>query len=144
MLDEFWRGLDLPVRGRGEAGAMIVPPRIDVRETDEAIVVSAELPGLEEKDVEITLSDTALLIHGEKKSERQENERGYTYNERSFGSFERRIPLDAEIDGERVGAAMANGVLTVTLPKTAHAKSTVRRIRIGSGGSGETRAQAAA
>ena len=141
MLDEFWRGFDLPVWGRGERGGMIAP-RIDIRETEEAIIVTAELPGLEEKDVEISLSETALLIRGEKKLERQEKERGYTYSERSFGSFERRIPLDAGIDGEHVTAAMANGVLTVTLPKTPEAQSKVRRIEIGAGTRGGEKAAA--
>lgn len=137
VFDELWRGLDLPSWGRGDRIGMIAP-RIDVRETDEAIVVSAELPGLEEKDVEVTLNESTLLIRGEKKSERREKEKGYTYSERSFGSFERRIPLDIEVEGERVTAAMTNGVLTVTLPKSPAAKRKERRIPIGAGaGTGE-------
>ena len=143
MFDVFWHGLDLPMWGRGERVGMMTP-RIDVRDAGDALIVNAELPGLEEKDVEITLSDTALLIRGEKKSERQEKETDYTYSERSFGAFERRIPLDASVESDRVSAVMSNGVLTVTLPKTPAATSKVRRIEIGSGSAVRTEGQAAA
>jgi HSP20 family protein len=135
LLDEFWRGFDLPAWNRGERPGMI-SPRIEVRDTDEAIIVTAELPGLEEKDVEVTLSDTALLIRGEKKTEVQEKEGAYSYCERSFGSFERRIPIDIDVAGERVTASMSNGLLTVMLPKTPEAKSKMRRIEIGGGPGG--------
>jgi HSP20 family protein len=92
LFEEFRRGFDLPTLTRGERiGGGYLAPRIDISEKDDEIIVSAELPGLEEKDVDVTLTDNVLLIGGEKKQEKEERERGYTYTERSYGSFERRI-----------------------------------------------------
>jgi HSP20 family protein len=84
-----------------------------------------------------TLTDNVLSIRGEKKHERKEEEKGYTYSERAYGSFERRIPLDAEVLADRVEAKFADGVLTVTLPKNPQAKGHARRIPIGAAATGE-------
>lgn len=133
MFEDLWRGFDAPFLGRSEAlAATMISPRIELKETEDAIVVSAELPGLKESDVEITLSDNVLNIRGEKKTEMsEEKESGYTYSERSYGAFERRIPIEAEVVAERVEAAFADGVLTVTCPKNPEAKTQPRRIPIG-------------
>jgi HSP20 family protein len=131
LFEEFRRGFDLPTLTRGERIGGYLAPRIDVSEKDDEIIVSAELPGLEEKDVDVTLTDNVLLIRGEKKQEKEERERGYTYTERSYGSFERRIPIDAEVLADKVSAGFKNGVLTVTLPKSPEAQKHVRRIPIG-------------
>jgi HSP20 family protein len=131
LFEDFWRGFDLPLVGRPERIGGAVSPRIDISEKDDEVVVSAELPGLDEKDVEVTLTDNVLLIRGEKKLEREEKERGYTYTERSYGSFERRIPLDVEVLSDKVSATFKNGVLTVRLPKSPEAQKHVRHIRIG-------------
>ena len=133
LFEDFWRGFDLPLVGRPERIGGAVSPRIDISEKDDEIVVSAELPGLDEKDVEVTLTDNVLLIRGEKKLEKEEKERGHTYTERSYGSFERRIPIDAEVLSDKVSAAFKNGVLTVTLPKSPEAQKHVRHIPIGAG-----------
>jgi HSP20 family protein len=141
LFEEFRRGFDLPMFTRGERAGGYLAPRIDVSEKDDAVVVCAELPGLEEKDVEVTLTDNVLLIRGEKKQEKEERERGYTYRERSYGSFERRVPIDAEVLADKVSAGFKNGVLTVTLPKNPEAQKHVRRIPIG--GATESEKQAA-
>ncbi len=132
LFEDLWRGFDAPMLGRGEtAAAAMISPRIELKETDKDIVVCAELPGLSEKDVEVTLSDNVLFVRGEKKVDKTEEEKGYTYTERSYGSFERRIPIEADVLGDKVAARFADGVLTVTLPKNPEAKEQTRRIPIG-------------
>lgn len=135
LFEDLWRGFDVPPAGRGEAVATaMIAPRIELTETDKEIVVCAELPGLSDNDVEITLSDNVLSIRGEKKVDKTEEDKGYTYTERSYGSFERRIPIDADVLADKVAARFADGVLSVTLPKNPDAKEQVRRIPIGGGG----------
>jgi HSP20 family protein len=88
------------------------------------------LPGLERKDVELTLRDNALVLSGEKRQEHAEAEGGRTYTERAYGRFERVIPLEAEVDADRVEAVFKNGVLTVAVPKNPKAQDKSRRIEI--------------
>jgi len=102
-------------------------PNIEVSETDKDVKVVAELPGLEEKDVEIGLADGLLSIKGEKKTEIEDKDR--LFSERYYGRFERRIPID-DVDEEKVSAAFKNGVLTLTMPKAPQAQSKVKRIAI--------------
>lgn len=103
-------------------------PSVEISETDKELKVTAEVPGLEEKDIEVLLADGVLTLRGEKRSESENKER--QFSERYYGRFERRIPLGAEIEEDKVEAAFRNGVLTVTLPKSATAQSQVRRIAI--------------
>lgn len=103
-------------------------PSVEISETDKEIKVTAEVPGLEEKDVEALLDDGVLTLRGEKRSEIEDREK--QFSERYYGRFERRIPLGYEIDEEKVDARFKNGVLTVTLPKSAKAQSQVKRIAI--------------
>jgi HSP20 family protein len=131
LFEEFRRGFDLPTLVRGERTGGYLSPRIDISEKDDEIVVWAELPGLDEKDVDVTLTDDVLTIRGEKKLEKEGRERGYMYTERSYGSFERRIPIDTEVLSDKVSAVFKNGVLTVTLPKSPEAQKHVRHIPIG-------------
>jgi HSP20 family protein len=98
-------------------------PRMDVSETDEAIEIEAELPGLETKDVQINLSDDVLTIRGEKKNEREEKDKNYHLVERSYGSFSRAVELPQGVKPEDVSAEMANGVLKVTVKKPAPKQS---------------------
>lgn len=116
--------------------AALLRPSIDVEETDQAYLVSAELPGLSEQDIELNLRDNALTISGEKKSERRDEKGGRRYAERSYGRFERTIPFPAEVDADHVDASFRNGVLTVTLPKNEKAHDKARRIEIRPGGAG--------
>lgn len=103
-------------------------PSVEINETAEEITVSAELPGLEEKDVEVLLEDDALVLRGEKRAETEDRDRAFS--ERFYGRFERVIPLRAEIEEDKVSAAFRNGVLTVRLPKTAGSQMRTRRIAI--------------
>ncbi len=98
-------------------------PRMDVSETDKAIEIEAELPGLETKDVQINLADNVLTIRGEKKSEREEKEKDYHLVERTFGSFSRSVQLPQGVKPEDVSAEIAKGVLKVTVKKPAPAQS---------------------
>ncbi len=88
-------------------------------------------PGLEEKDVEVLMGDGVLTIRGEKKSEVEDKERAFS--ERTYGRFDRRIPLGQDVDEDKVEAAFKNGVLTITVPKMAQAASQMKRIAINSG-----------
>jgi HSP20 family protein len=120
-----------PALGRTEG--MMIQPNIDVRETDKELVVEAELPGLEEKDVNVTLNNGILTLKGEKKSEREEKKDDYHLMERSFGSFQRSFRVGDMVDADKVSAAFANGVLKVTMPKKAEAVKAEKRIPIGKG-----------
>jgi HSP20 family molecular chaperone IbpA len=92
-------------------------PALDVSDEEKEILVTAELPGLEEKDFEVTLEDDMLTIAGEKRSDRSEKEEGGTWTERCYGSFERRIPLPYEVDLDTAHAVFKKGVLKLRLPK---------------------------
>jgi HSP20 family protein len=102
-------------------------PSVEVSETEKEVKVIAELPGLEEKDVNVELRDGMLTISGEKKSETEDKER--RFSERYYGRFERSVPVD-DVDRDNVGASFKNGVLTVTLPKLPTAQQKVKRIAI--------------
>ncbi len=108
-------------------------PRADVSETDEGVEVTVELPGLSEKDVEVSLTDDLLTVKGEKKIEREDSRKGYYLSERSWGAFHRAIPLPPGVDSEKAEAVFRNGVLTVKLPQSAEAKARVRRIDVKAG-----------
>lgn len=105
------------------AGGNATLPRMDVGETDKVIEVTAELPGLEAKDVHLNLSDNVLTIRGEKKSEREEKEKDYHLVERSFGSFARAVQLPDGVKPEDINAEIAKGVLKVTVKKPAPKQS---------------------
>ncbi len=108
-------------------------PRIDVSETDQAMQVTAELPGMQEKDIQIALENEALVISGEKKNDLEEKGKNYHRIERNYGSFQRVIPLVSEVEAEKVEAVFKNGVLTITLPKTPAAAKLSHKIEIKSG-----------
>jgi HSP20 family protein len=105
----------------------------DVVETSDAIEVSIELPGMEMKDIEVTVSDDMLTVKGEKKIERQEEKKGYYVSERSYGAIYRTIPLPTGVEGSKAEASFKNGVLTIKLPQTPEAQAKVKRIEIKSG-----------
>lgn len=104
-------------------------PSIEVHDSEKDVRVAAELPGLEEKDIEVLLEGDVLTIRGEKHAEIKDNDRHFT--ERSYGRFERRIALGFEAEDDKVSASFKNGVLTVMVPKTGKAQTTVKRIAIG-------------
>ena len=105
-------------------------PRLDVSETEKEIIVTAELPGLEEKDVNVSLSGDQLIISGEKKEEKEEKNRTFHRIERNWGSFQRSLPLYWEVDRNTIKAIFSKGVLTVTLTKTLKAQELIRKIPV--------------
>lgn len=105
-------------------------PQLEIDQHDDQIRVVAELPGVSEDDIDLTIEDGMLTLSGEKRSERKD-ENGYS--ERAYGRFERRIALPSNIDEEKCSADFRNGVLTVTIPR-AQEKARGRRIPLGSGG----------
>ncbi|MBP1875959.1 Spore protein SP21 [Ensifer adhaerens] len=128
IFDDFWKRFDQPFGafGRWDANG----PPTDIAETESALEVSVELPGIDQKDVDVSLMDSALTIKGEKKSEQEESKKGYHLSERSYGSFYRSIPLPSGVDTDKANAQFKNGVLTVTVPKTKEALSRVRKIEV--------------
>ncbi|MBI4013335.1 MAG: Hsp20/alpha crystallin family protein [Candidatus Rokubacteria bacterium] len=104
-------------------------PKLDVADTKEALVVTAEIPGIEPGEIGLTLQDQVLTIKGEKKHEKEEKEEQHYRMERSYGAFARTIRLPVPVDASRVTATFKNGLLTVTLPKGAVAKGTTIPIK---------------
>jgi len=124
LFDDAFRAFDSPAL----FGRMPAWPSLEVTDTDGEIRVAAELPGMDENDVEVLLEDGGLTIRGEKKTEMEDKDRHFS--ERFYGRFERRIPLGFQPDEGKVNAAFKNGVLTVTVPKTAEAQKNMKRIPI--------------
>lgn len=104
-------------------------PTVDVSETKEHVVVKAEMPGLEAKDIDVSLSGDLLTIKGEKKKEEEKKDEHYHYRERYAGSFQRSLRLPVAVKGEKVEATFKNGVLTITLPKAEEAKKKAIKIK---------------
>ena len=129
LFDNMFRGFD---DSRTWGGRQADWPRIDVEETDKNYRVTAELPGMDEKDVEVLLQDGLLTIRGEKKLENESQDR--TFSERFYGRFERQLSFDRDVDQEGVSAVFKNGVLTVTIPRTAQAIERRKRIPINAAG----------
>ncbi len=133
IFDDFWRRFDLPTLGWLERAERAPSPDIDISEDDKEVRITAELPGVDETDVEVLLADQVLTIRGEKKAAREKKEKNHHLVERTYGSFERSIHIGSEVDEKRIKASFDKGVLTVTLPKTAKAKEKYRRIPIKNG-----------
>jgi len=125
MFDEFFRDFSL-VPWTGDRLEWL--PALDVSETDDAVQVTAELPGVDPNEVDISLSEDVLTISGEKKAEREEKGRDYHRIERAFGSFTRSVRLPAAVDPDKVEATFKDGVLTINLPKREEAKT--RKVKI--------------
>jgi len=105
-------------------------PKADITETKDAIVVKAELPGVEPKDLEVTISGDILTIKGEKEKEEEKKDEKYHYTERYRGSFERSFRIPAEIQEDKIEASFDKGILTVTLAKTAEAKTKEIKVEV--------------
>ncbi len=107
-----------------------VTPRMDVKETDAALEVTAELPGVEEEDIDVSLTDEMLTVKGEKKSETEREEKDLRVVERSYGSFERSVRLPCAVKADEVDAQFKNGVLKITLPKSPEAAAKTKKIAV--------------
>ena len=118
LFDEFFGEAPLAERDRGPAWAPATfMPRVDVSETDTEVKVSAELPGMDEKDISVELQDDVLVLRGEKKSEQEEQGKNWFRREQSYGSFHRAVELPAGVDASKAKAQFKKGVLTFTAPK---------------------------
>lgn len=118
-------------RLRGEISDVLLRPSIDIMETKEAYKISVEIPGVDEKDIRLELTDNALTIRGEKRREKEERDKNMHCMERSYGSFQRVLTLPEDADGDRIEAAFKNGILTVTAPRrSVRRPENVRRIDI--------------
>ncbi|MCP3057089.1 Hsp20/alpha crystallin family protein [Aurantimonas marianensis] len=105
-------------------------PAVDIAERETEYEITAELPGLDEKDVEVKLANGALMIKGEKKEEKEEKEKDYYLSERRYGSFTRSFRVPDGVDADKIAASFTKGVLTVKLPKTAEAQSKEKKIAV--------------
>lgn len=115
LFEDFSRGFPT-IAGNGATAPM---PSMDVTETDKEIEITAELPGLEEKDVQINIADNILTIRGEKKAEKEQKDKNYRLVERSYGSFERTLELPEGVNVDAIKANISKGLLKVTVPKPA-------------------------
>ncbi len=134
LFDAFFSGRDLtPDWSGGRWPEAAFTPRVDVSETDRALQVVAELPGLDEKDVTVEVNDEHLTIRGEKHEERREEKGEWRQVETTYGHFHRMIDLPAAVDGAKAKASFKKGVLSITLPKRPEADSARKRIAINAG-----------
>jgi HSP20 family protein len=124
LFDNFSRGF--PTLGNGMSNVTL--PTMDVAETDKDIEITAELPGLEEKDVQINVADNVLTIRGEKKAEKEQKDKNYRLVERSYGSFERSLELPDGVNVDAIKASIDKGVLKVVVPKPAPAQ--VKKVEV--------------
>ncbi|HTW72414.1 MAG TPA: Hsp20/alpha crystallin family protein [Acetobacteraceae bacterium] len=139
LMDGFASGFGLPSLRRmfdmaapwGTGAMLNMPsPAMDVTEDADGYKVTAELPGIDEKEIEVALTDDTLTIKGEKKVETEEKDKDYYLSERSYGTFRRSFALPENVDCDKVTAAFAKGVLTVTLPKMAVAKAAPKKVEV--------------
>ena len=131
MFDDFFRGAPSRALQMPETFAFgEVMPSVDIAEDDKAFRIAVELPGMDEKDLDVTLTEGLLTIRGEKKQEHEDKGKDFYRKERSFGSFRRALPIPGDVDESKIDAAFKKGVLTITLPKTEEAKKKVRHIDV--------------
>ncbi len=130
MFNDLFQGFGLaPFESSFGGDVELFSPRVDVVETPDALKVSAELPGMDKEDIDVSLSRDTLTISGEKRSEWEEEGEDYYHLERSYGSFRRSVAVPCEIDDDAIEATFENGVLNIVLPKTEKGKS-CRRISV--------------
>jgi HSP20 family protein len=108
-------------------------PRLEVSEDAKAFTVTAELPGMSEDEIDLSISGDVLTIRGEKKEEKEDKNKNYYYSERSYGSFMRSIPLPGQVESDKVSASFRKGVLMITLPKTTAAVESSKKIPVKTG-----------
>ena len=140
MLEEFpWAGWRRPLarfdvepffRGFGGVGAV---PAVDIAEKDKEYEITAELPGMNENNIDVKFADGVLTIKGEKKEEKEEKKKDYYLSERRYGSFQRSFPVPESVDANKIEAKFVNGVLTIKLPKSSEAQKNEKKIAITKG-----------
>jgi len=120
--------------GWSDTSFSFAAPAIDFSEDDKAYKITAELPGLEAKDLDVSIAGDTLLIKGEKRQETEQKDKNYHVTERAYGSFQRAFALPEGIARDKIAADLSKGVLTLTLPKTAEARKPARKIDIKASG----------
>lgn len=139
LLDRFSAGFTMPSLSRMfepaptlqfESSFTIPTPAMDVTEDADDYRITAELPGMSEKDIELTMSDGMLTLKGEKKQESETKGKNYYMSERAYGSFQRSFTVPEGVDRDKVAAEFAKGVLTITLPKKPEAKVQPTKIEV--------------
>ena len=136
LFDRFARGFGLPsLRNIADLeppwrSFVLSAPPIDMSEDDGAYKISAELPGLDAKDVEVSVSGDRLVVKGEKRQQQEEKNKNYYLSERTYGSFERSFELPVSVDRGKIAADFSRGVLTITMPKTAEIQKQQKKIEI--------------
>ena len=143
LFEDFWPSLPMPRFGRrifdidpfrgmeqALAPMRLTSPSVDVGENDKEITIAAELPGMDEEDIEVVLSDDLLTIKGDKKEEKEEKKKDYYLMERRYGSFQRSFRVPDTVDRDKIDASFKKGVLTIRMPKVAKAKAAQRKIKI--------------
>jgi HSP20 family protein len=138
IFESFFRGFGLPSVGLGRENALLAPsdwikPTLDVAAGEKEYTITVELPGVEEKDVQLELTEDTLVIKGEKKQEKEEKERNYYRMERSYGSFQRVLSLPEDAESESISASYKNGILKISIPRKAAVRKESRQITIQSG-----------
>jgi HSP20 family protein len=136
---DFWSspfrrlGFDIePFWGREVSSAAV--PAVNITESDKAYEITAELPGMDEKNIEVKVANGGVTIKGEKQEEKEENKKDYYVQERRFGSFERRFRLPEGVDKDKIETTFKKGVLSVTLPKSAEAQKAEKKIEVKAAG----------
>ncbi len=132
-MPSFSRLFDGPPAFRFESSFSMPAPAMDVTEDKDAYRLTAELPGMNEKDIEVSVTDSMLTLKGEKKQETEQKAKNYHVSERMYGSFERSFSLPDGIDASKIAANFTKGVLTVTLPKKPEAKIEPKKVEVKSG-----------
>ena len=129
LFDDFFRGIDVP--GFGEASGFL-SPAIDVAETERGLEVTAELPGIDKKDIEVDIHDGLLTIKAERQqeTEKTDDKKAYRLTERSYGTFLRRFSLPFEVDDTKVEATFTDGVLKLDIPRAPESERKAKRISI--------------
>lgn len=128
LFDDIWTQFDVPSLGES-MDTIRNWPHVELSESEKDVVITAELPGMNEKDVDVVFADQSLVIRGERRSEHKDTNQ--QISERYYGRFERRIPLNTEVEPEKAKAEFRNGVLTVTLPKSAQEQKKLLHIPVG-------------
>lgn len=132
LFDNVFQGFPLSPgrRENGNSWGGFILPHVDISEDKKQYTITVEVPGVAEKDIQMTLTDGTLMIQGEKRSEQEDKNKHYHRVERSYGSFQRMLSLPTDADENTVEAKFKNGVLTITIAKDPQAKSPVRHIPI--------------
>lgn len=131
LFDRFAKGFGFPsFEPFSTSEVDVALPAVDLTEDDKAYKVTAELPGIDEKDIDVTVSGGMLVVKGEKKQEKEEKDKNYYLSERSYGSFQRSFTLPEGVDEDKITANFSKGVLTVLLPKSADAQKAQKKIEV--------------